>query len=169
MRKLSTFDKYETFRTSKFFKVPALVIPGVTIGDIALAFATLIDTRNKVIQNENRGLHWTDKRTTLDFYKGYPDVSVESIFNDEDVHKLIAAAVKARGKGTSRLTVKEYKRNLAIRSIILQIMNPIHRKDWFLKVSGEKLRKAVLNVRQFIKMASDESNAEYATRFLTGR
>jgi len=169
VRRLSTFDNYETFRTSKFFNVPALVLPGVTIGDIALAFATLIDTRNKVIQNENRGLHWTDKRTTLDFYEGFPDVSVESIFNDKDVHKLIAAAVKARGKGTARLTVKEYKRNLAIRSIILQIMNPIHRKDWFMRLSGERLRKAAINVRQFIKMSSDETNAEYATRFLTGR
>jgi len=162
-------DRYETFRTNRLFKAPALVLPGLTIGDIALAFATLIDTRNKVILNENRGLHWTDKRTTLDFYKGFPDVSVASIFNDKEVHKLIAAAVKARGKDASPLTVAEYKRNLAIRSIILQVMNPIHRHDWFLKVAGEKLRKAVINVRQFIKMASDDANAEFATRFLTGR
>lgn len=162
-------DKYSTFRNHPMFKAPALVLPKVTIGDIALAFATLIDTRNKVILNENRGLHWTDKRTELDFYKGFPDVSIEQIMNDEDTHKAITAAVKARGKDATPLTVAEYKRNLAIRSIILQIMNPVHRHDWFMKVAGEKLRKAVLDVRHFIEMATDATNAEFATRFLTGR
>lgn len=161
-------DKYELFRTHPLMKVWAPGLP-VPIGHLGLALATLIDSRNSVILNENRGLHWTDKRTGLDFYQGYPDVSIYELKLNPDYKLGIRQALKARSKDAKPLSYEKYETNLIIRSCILQIMNPIHRKDLFFKMFGEGLRRAVINIRAFMDMALDVNNIEYTTKFLSGK
>ena len=162
-------DRYEVFRKSKILNVPSLVLPGLTVGDIALSLSTLVDSRNKVTLIENRGLHQTDKRTGLPFYGGFPDVSVADIYGNAAFDKQIRLAVQGRGEDTTPLTVAEYKKNLMIRSLILQIINPIHRHDWVIKVTGERIRKVLNDPHSFIRMALEPSNVEFVSRFLLGK
>jgi hypothetical protein len=136
-----------------------------TLGETLAAMAQIAYNYSTLI--ENRGLHWTDKRysqlTGIEFVGNHPICSLDQIHND------LAAqthALEAR-KGQNKITPAEYRRNLRVRCIRGQLLNPALRKDRFFQIHGERLRRACLNphARRFLNMAQDVSNINFVKTF----
>ena len=157
------FNPYDHIRNNPIYKIPT-PLPGVTADKFLLSMFAAFDTYNRVLDVEHRGLHWTDKRTGLAFYNGLPDVSIGDLMFNKEVRRGIKAAVESRSTKSKPLSVGDYYNSLVARSIILQVLNPIHRKDWIVKVFGEYWRQGFMS-SAFRAQCLDPQNAEPASRF----
>ena len=156
-------NRYEHIRSNPFYKLPT-PLPGVTADKFLLAMFAAFDTYNQVLDVEHRGLHWTDKRTGLTFYEGLPDVSIGDLMFNKEVRRDIKQAVKSRSTKSKPLSLGDYYTSLITRSIILQVLNPVHRKDWIVKLYGEYWRQGFMS-KNFRAKCLDPQNAEPASRF----
>lgn len=131
-----------------------------TFGEFVCGFS--LATTNKITLIENRGLHWTDKKLDLDFVGRHPNCSLEDIY-DLYLSGHLTDVLKQRNPKSTRITPREYLRNLRVRNIRGQILNPALRKDQIFLSRGELLRKSALNpfAKKFIAMASDTTHASF--------
>ena len=159
------FNPYDHIRNNPIYRLPT-PIPGVTADKLLLALFAAYDTYNRVLSVEHRGLHWTDKRTGLAFYNGLPDVSIGDLLFNREVKRSIKEAVQSRSTKAKPLSLGEYNLSLVTRSMLLQIMNPIHRKDWAFKIFGEFWRRGFMS-RAFRNQCLDSQNSEPASRFFS--
>ena len=135
-----------------------------TFGEFLCGFS--LATTNRTTLIENRGLHWTDKRLAIDFVGRHPKCSLSELTDLYETGEL-ADVLRQRNPESSHIAPREYLRNLRVRNIRGQILNPALRKDQIFINRGEILRKSAMNplAKRFIAMASDTQHASYVQQW----
>lgn len=167
---------YENFLTHPLMKLPSLVLKRTSFGELAAAIALARQqlSMNDVSRIEHRGENGFFERVGILKSKRYVFVSVDQLASPQ-MRKLIKIA-NAAGNPKFPCTHAERERDLRIRSIYTQIMNPALREDTFIVLMGDRLRSPQAGVwhdknhlTRFLKAANDITNFEFISRFLSGR
>lgn len=144
------------------YQVPVL---GTTLANVLCAMSPLSGNTTSGGVTEHRGIHWTDKRfsafTGIQFVGKYPFASLFEIVSRK---KEADMAVKGRKYATTKMTTKQYMQSLVIRCLRGQILNPVLRIDYAVRLL-EKLRKAAMN-NKFVRSAIQPHNAQAAATII---